>query len=195
MLFVREVRFVAKRPESSQPWVYVGFPTAEEWEMWNPHICGICCLKMLADTFRSDSPTIYTLTSRCRELGGFREDERQQIRGVFHHPLLNLAREIGFDGVVKGQLSAGALRRAVEDGRFALLSIDLARVRPDLSGGHLLLVHSYDEDSNEFILHDCSEILARPGSNIRLKDTYLERISNHKGLIVWPSAPLTAIGD
>jgi hypothetical protein len=61
---------------------------------------------MLADTFRSDSLSIYSLTSRCCQLGGFRIDEQQHIRGVFHRPLLKLALEIGFDGVVEGQLSA-----------------------------------------------------------------------------------------
>jgi hypothetical protein len=117
-------------------------------ETWNPHICGICCLKMLADTFLPGHLTTYALTFRCRQLGGFREDERQQIRGVFHHPLLNLAREIGFDGVVEGQLSASALTTAIQEGRFAVLSINLARVGSTLSGGHLVLVHSYDSNSN-----------------------------------------------
>jgi hypothetical protein len=125
-------------------------------------------------------------------LDGFREDERQQIRGVFHHPLLNLAREIGFDGVVESQLSASALRRAIEEGWFALLSIDLSRVGSALSGGHLVLVHSYDNGSNEFILHDCSEVLAYPGANVRLNNASLEDISNHKGLIIRPRAPFDA---
>ena len=189
MQLVRQVQFVPKRPKDVIPWVYAGFPTAEQWETWNPHICGICCLKMLSDTFRSESPTTYTLLSRCRELGGFREDEAQHIRGVFHHPLLNLAREIGFDGVVEGQLSASSVRTAIEEGKFAVLSIDLARVRPDLSGGHLLLVHSYERDSNEFIFHDCSEVLACPGANLRMNDLSLEQISNRKGIIIWPTAP------
>jgi hypothetical protein len=193
MPFVREIRFVPKRHEGSRPWAHAGFPNVEEWETWSPHICGICCLKMLADTFRSDSLSIYALTSRCCQLGGFRMGEQQHIRGVFHNPLLKLALEIGFEGIVEGQLSAAALRRAIEQGRFALLSIDLARVRPDLSGGHLVLIHSYDGDSNEFILHDCSEVLARPGANIRLKAASIELISNHKGLVIWPGAPFDAI--
>src|SRR5438445_12876190 len=77
MPLMRHIQFVRKRPEGSEPWVQAGFPSSLEWEIWSPHICGICCVKMLADTFKSDSPSIYSLTSRCYELGGFRMDDQQ----------------------------------------------------------------------------------------------------------------------
>jgi hypothetical protein len=106
--------------------------------------------------------------------------------GVFHRPLLQLANELGFDGVVAGNLTSEILRSALEEGRLVVLSIDLARVRGELSGGHLLLVHSYDAESNEFILHDCSEVLAIPGANVRVGEEALARISNWKGVVLWP---------
>jgi len=143
---------------------------------------------MLTDTFGPHSQTLYSLLARCRELGGFEGDEAHGIRGVFHRPLLELARELGFEGTVEGRLSIDVLRRAVESGKLALLSIDLARVRGGLSGGHLLLVHAYDGESKEFLLHDCSEVLANPGENARVPEAVLEGISNRKGLIVWLAA-------
>jgi len=141
---------------------------------------------MLADTFTSTRTSLAGLTGRCIELGGFRHEGNGSIKGVFHRPLLQLAMELGFDGVVEGHLTSEVLKHALDAGKLAVLSIDLARVRPELSGGHLLLVHSYDAASKEFSMHDCSEVLSIPGASVRLGEATLARISNRKGLVLWP---------
>ena len=67
-------RFVPKpttRTHAGQPWVVFG-STKELYDYWIPHVCGICCLKMVGDTLgKTSSYTLYALTMMCLERGGF----------------------------------------------------------------------------------------------------------------------------
>jgi hypothetical protein len=44
----------------------------------------------------------------------------------------------------------------LSNGRFVILSVDLAKVDRDLRGGHLILIYAHDDAACEVLLHDCS---------------------------------------
>jgi len=181
---IKEVAYVPKPSNTGQdPWVLFG-ASRSEYEQWIPHVCGICCLKMAGDTCgKTKDASLYELTMRCFQKGGFRIASDNSVQGVFHHPLLELAREIGIEGEVVRSLDEEAILKALSQGRVAILSVDLHKAAEHLHGAHLILVHSYDPDDDAFVLHDCSSVLAPEGRNVKLPRQILIRISNRKGLV------------
>jgi hypothetical protein len=176
--------------DSPEPWTVFG-STQEEYERWIPEVCGICCLKMAGDTFGLTTHlTLYQLTLHCLELGGFRIRKDGSIEGVFHRPLVRLARELGLRSIVERKLGTPDIIRYLAMNRMVVLSIDLGKVPGQnkdarLTGGHLILVHRFLPNQGTFLIHDCSRLLGKTGRDISLTPEALERISNQRGLVLW----------
>jgi len=182
------IKFIPKRAECEKPWVEFGCEEPAEYNQWVPHICGICCLKMVLDSIcPENSMSLYSLTIYCYNLSGFRIMEDGSISGVFHHPLLELARSRGLDGKVFRDVEISSIITEVQEGNYVILSINLELATKLMSGSHLILIHAYDDRKEEFIFHDCSQVLDSIGSNLRINHSQLTRISNKKGIVLWKS--------
>lgn len=181
------VIFIPKRPKNDPyPWITFGCDSQKEYEKWIPEICGICCLKMVGDTFgKTNHLNLYNLTMKCFTKGGFRILPNGEIQGVFHYPLLETAYELGLNGEVRGIIDSQLIIDAVNNGRLIVLSIDLKKVRGSLAGSHLILIHHYDKEHDTFLLHDTSCILHDSGQHIKISRLNLDAISNRKGIIFW----------
>lgn len=179
------IHFVPKRVKGDRrPWIRFG-STRTEYERWVPEICGICCLKMVGDTFhKTNHMSLYKLTMLCLQKGGFTITAGGCIGGVFHRPLLELAKEFGVDGWV-GKLDQKTIIDSLHQHKLIILSINLNIVSSHLHGGHLILVHIYDLTTNFFVVHDPSYLLNKKGKNIRIHADYLASISNKKGIVLW----------
>ena len=178
------VCYVPKRDNSETPWINFGASKAE-YDKWILHVCGVCCLKMVGDTLlKTQQMSLYNLTTLCLNEGAFRIREDGEIEGIFHHPLCSVANGLGIAAEVCGRLTEDRLERTVALGRTAMLSVNLAKVNPDLRGGHLVIVHDYDASRDSFLLHDCSSVIRPNGCNINISRQELRSISNHKGLIL-----------
>jgi hypothetical protein len=180
------VRFVPKKqPGDETPWVAFG-STREEYDKWIPEVCGVCCLKMAVDTFTSaPEASLYDLTMRCLAKGGFRENDDGTIDGVFHYPLVALAEELGLKGLVERRLSLEQVREYLAENRMVVLSIDLARVSPSRTGGHLILVHRYLPETSAFLVNDCSFAVGESGADVSLPSAELARIATGRGIALW----------
>ncbi len=184
---IENIEFVPKRIKGDiKPWVRFG-STRAEYDLWSPEVCGICCLKMVGDTFnKTNQMSLYSLTMQCLDKGGYRILADNRIEGVFHQPLLALAEELGLQGEVRGNLDPGSVIKALGEEKLVILSIDLKKVRPELNGGHLILIYDYSRSLNSFFAHDPSYLLSRQGRGTRVDSEYLEDISNQKGIVLWP---------
>ena len=182
-----QIKYVSKISDGNKkPWLQFGAPNKHEYEKWSPEICGICCLKMIGDTFGSTSnASLYQLTMECKQKGGFKELPTGEIQGVFHRPLLDLAKSHGLDGNIEGHLNLEKIIAAIQDGRLVILSLNKSKVNPKLKGGHLVLIHAYDAESATFLINDPEPILAENGQSVEVNSDKLEEISNKKGLIIW----------
>ena len=182
-----KVKYIPKRyDDHHEPWLSFGAPNKEEYEKWSPEVCGICCLKMVGDAYGTTSDTsLYQLTMECKQIGGFKELLNGEIQGIFHKPLLNLAKDYGLDGNIEGNLDILKIIDSLHNNRFVILSLDKSKINPKLRGGHLVLIHSYDSETKTFLIHDPEPILAKDGQNIRVDSDKLSEISNKKGLIIW----------
>lgn len=156
--------------------------TLSEYQKWSPHICGICCLKMVGDTLGvTNHISLYELTLECCDLGGFIESP-STVKGVYHFPLLRLASKYGITGSVEPNLNIDNLINALGQDKVALLSVDINKLDKKLNGAHLILVYQYDEKSESFIVNDCAHILNHKGKQISVPKFLLNRICNNKGL-------------
>lgn len=184
----KPVSYVPKRhPDTAEPWRYFG-ADEEAYQRWAPHICGICCLKMVGDTLdRTTDLSLYELTTMCVDRGGFRVTADNKIEGVFHYPLAELGNDLGIPLRVAPGVDAAQAKNVVAESGFVIFSVDLARFDERLRGGHLLLLHDYLPATDEFVLHDSSSAVGQPGRYVRLTSATLATIGNNKGLIVDPN--------
>jgi len=182
-----KVEYIPKNYDNlDEPWIAFGAPTRSEYEKWSPEVCSICCLKMIGDFYGLTSESsLYQLTMACKQKGGFKESLTGGIQGVFHQPLLELAKDYGLDGSIEGNLDVQKIITSLQNDRFVILSIDKTKVKPELKGGHLVLVHSHNPETETFLINDPEPILAEDGRNIEVEPDRLAEISNKKGLIIW----------
>jgi len=182
-----KVEYIPKNYDDlDEPWIAFGAPDKSEYEKWHPEVCGICCLKMIGDTYGSTSNiSLYQLAMECKQKGGFKELPTGEIQGVFHQPLLDLAEDYGLDGSIESNLDVEKVIISLRNGRFVILSVNKSKVNPKLKGGHLVLVHAYDPETETFLINDPEPILAEDGQDVKIGTHRLEEVSNKKGLIIW----------
>lgn len=114
-----QIKYVPKKNDDKKPWLLFGAPNKSEYERWSPEVCGICCLKMIGDAHGTTSDTsLYQLTMECKQKGGFKELPNGEIQGVFHKPLLDLAKDYGLEGTVEGNLDTEKVIFSLQNGKF-----------------------------------------------------------------------------
>lgn len=160
-----------------------GCPDEAYFAKWVPEICGVCCFKMIGDTFLATQHTnLWQLTESCIENGAFEESQDGTINGIFYKPLLALAKQYKLSGKIFRWLPLFRVRYLLAKGLNPILSIDLHKLDEKYEAGHLIIIVAYDSVNKEFIVHDPSSVLDRPGINIRIGSKKLRRLSNKKGL-------------
>lgn len=110
------------------------------------------------------------------------ERDTGKILGAYHKPLARLVQSLGLQGEVERHLTTQLLIRRLDNGHLVMLSVDRSKINSQLSGGHLMLVHSYDPQSEIFVDHDSDSILADNGEDVEIQRKYLDKISNRKGI-------------
>jgi hypothetical protein len=171
-------------PGDLSPWVSFGSARGE-YERWVPEICGICCLKMIGDTEGNTGQlSLYQMTMMAVANGTFIADQAEGIKGAYHRPLAELARQLGIACDAARDVNTLRIRRELGSGRYVILSVDLAKVGRGLRGGHLVLIYDHDDAADEVLLHDCSSVLREDGRAVSMTWSELESISNRKGLVV-----------
>jgi hypothetical protein len=175
-----KVPFIAKRPEGLEAWRGFG-STEAEYRIWAAHVCGIACVRSLVLAAHGVAPTLWRLTQRAVELGVFKVEGSEVIRGAFHAPLRLLLLEHGIDASLFRNESEDALWRLA--GRGALiLSIRLSAVGDELSGTHLVL--TVGRKDGHVLVHDNAKLLCQSGAECRIKRAKLGAMSNGRGLFV-----------
>lgn len=181
------VTFIPKRYDAhAQPWIPFGAPNKAEYERWSPEVCGICCLKMAGDALGTTQQlSVYEVAMETLQKGGFKFNPDGSIEGVFHKPLLEVARSHGLDGTIERDFSIDRIRTVLEQGGMAILSIDKAKVSPTLQGGHLVLVWHYDDSNRSFLIHDSEKLLSETGEGVAMHEAGLKKISKNRGISVF----------
>lgn len=165
----------------------------EEFDFWQPHSCGTCCLKTIGDSRGvSLNLTLADITELCVRKGVF-AIEGNTVSGAFHFPMVNLLADWGISAEVRRQLPLNDIISALTQGCLVILSVDLKKLNPPHDSTHLVIVFGYDEVDKEFSIHDSASILKPIGSGLTLDTEELARLSNGRGIVVAPG-PTTKLG-
>jgi hypothetical protein len=184
---MKKVAYLSKNyVNSNGSWKKFGAPNRTLFEKWNSQACGIYCLKMIGDTHRlTNKKSIYQLTMECLSKGGYKELPNGEIQGVFHKPLLELGKKYGLSGKVERNLDIRKITSSLSENKYIILSVDKSKINPDLTGGHLILLHTYYPNVKLISLNDSDMLIDKKGKNILIDFEKLQKISNRKGLLLW----------
>jgi hypothetical protein len=182
---IQGVPYIPKHwPADPEPWLWYG-STEEEYRFWIPHVCGVCCLKMAGDASGcTNDHSLHDLTKMLLSEGAFVVKADGEVDGIFHHPLAAVSRRLGLPAAVAGKLTVDELDQHLQAHQFVMLSVELSRCTKRFSGGHLILIHSYDPLKQTYVAHDPSSVVASTGRNVVLRKRALKIMSNNKGLIL-----------
>jgi hypothetical protein len=162
-----------------------GCDTKEQLKLWRPEICGVCCLKMIGDTKnRTTKLSPWQLTQACLEQGAFKA-KSGKIQGIYHRPMVEVARAFGLHGFTLPRVSLLLARFLLMLRITPIMSIDLHKFNPKYEVGHLIVIVGYDSKGKAYIIHDPSSVLATPGKFARLSSRTLRSISNNRGVVLF----------
>ena len=182
-----EIPYVAKGLRDSVADAVIFGGTVEQYQFWRPHVCAVCCVKMVGDAAgKTNNMTMNMLTDICLKEGVFRVGQEKRVLGAFHHPLVRVMNKLGVPAKVAGDIKTKDIIREIKVGKIVFLSVDLAKLYNNPSNeSHLVVVYDVVDGPNaEFRLHDCSSVLSSNGNAMFISEEELSRLSNKKGLIV-----------
>jgi hypothetical protein len=163
-----------------------GCDTKEQLHTWRSEICGVCCLKMIGDTKSCTVDlSLWQLTMDCLRQGAFIKNNTGQIDGIFHRPMVKVARGLGLHACVLPKLPLSFLKFLLAVRFTPILSIDLHKLNPKYEAGHLVVVVGYDRKNRTYIVHDPSSVLAIPGKSARVSFEMLKQVSNNRGVVLF----------
>lgn len=167
-----------------------GSETEGQLSKWVPEICGVCCLKMIGDTYgNTQDKSLWALTKDCINSGAFVEDmAASKVSGIYYKPLIRLSKTYGLTGKSYKYLPNMLIKYLLHRGINPILSIDLNKVNSKYTETHLIVIVSYDKKSNKFTIHDPSSVLGTPGDNVKVDAKWLKHISNNRGMSFRPKS-------
>jgi hypothetical protein len=182
-----EVPFYPQKWDLSQ-WKSLGFESFEDAKYWEKSSCGILCLKMAIDAFlhlkaEHLSLSIAQYIKKGIEIGAYKDST-----GWSHGGLVRLAKEFGFSGINRENVSVIELREALKQNFLPIISIKWAfenykTLKEKILfwkkiGGHLALVVGFEEENGKltgFYVHHTS---LRPEYNWQYKFLPLEKFEH-----------------
>jgi hypothetical protein len=132
---------------------------------------------------KTSAESLWQLTQACIEEKAFVENVDGSVQGIFYRPLLKVAKRYRLYGKIHRWLPLAYMKYLLRRNRIPILSIDLSRATNNkFTGGHLVVVLSYNGPTDTFQIHDTSSVLAPSGDALALKASTLKFISNTRGL-------------
>lgn len=170
------------RVGEGEPWVSYGSDETTFYK-WIPHICGVCCLKMVTCAcVIARQLSLHELTMLCVEHGAFVERSDGEIDGLMHYPFARFCYKLGLQATVHRRLDIELLKDEISNGLYVMLSIELSRANPSFQGSHLILVYGFDVRSDVFWAHDPSSVVRSSGQAMAIPARELSNISNNRGI-------------
>ncbi|MER0448083.1 C39 family peptidase [Streptomyces sp. Edi4] len=169
-------------------WRAYGAESPGEYAWWSWRLCGVACLRMALEYWRGSAPTAMELARECLAAGAYvrREDG---LDGLIYAPFASYAEERwGLKAVARPHLPLAELRRLIEAGHLALLSVHPS-IRglgpaPERRGGHLVLAVGADEDA--LVFHNPSGFKGRSQEFVSVGWGDLERFYAGRGVVLGP---------
>lgn len=187
---VHEFIYNRADPRIDPNWREFGSENIEDYVRWWDHVCGIACLKMILAS-RGVNKSFWELLQGALRYGAYVEKEDGTVRGMIYKPGVEyLEKEFGLRAEVKEYYPAGEAMRALSDNMEAFF---IASVHPMIrhieqippqKGGHLVLVHTYDPQTETVILHNPSGNTPATRKNAKIPLANFENFYAERGILI-----------
>lgn len=169
-------------------WNESGARTRDEYRRWSRHICGMACLRMVLKYVRDFDVPLFSLLSLCLKYGGY-QVEGETIKGLFYFPFVKFINaEYGFDACVVENISIQEVLPRLNDDCVFIASVHPA-IRypasiPPRKGGHLVLVHRFDPETNRLVFHNPSGTDESNQANVVMDVELFDTFFANRGIII-----------
>ncbi|MBD3896520.1 hypothetical protein IEI94_11735 [Halomonas sp. ML-15] len=177
------------RPRDDPRWQESGARSAEEYERWARHVCGMACLKMAIAHFTGSVYPIFHLLERAIQHGAYLERDGE-IKGMIYAPATQLLREaFGLQATVHTGVEVHELAEYFNGDALFIASVHpgirTPEVEPPARGGHLVLVTEATQDALRF--HNPSGIARASQQDAVLTPGVFARFFAGRGIRLTPS--------
>jgi hypothetical protein len=151
--------YVANRQHAAldERWQEFGAPCIADYVTWAPNVCGMTCLKMFFAHQKQDYSWFH-LTQLATQYGGYIESE-SGIKGLIYQPAIHMLKaEFQQDAEILVHVDARSIaKRFIQaPDAFYMASVHTSirfypqEKNPPSQGGHLVLIHHYDQKKRCF---------------------------------------------
>ncbi|MWJ16899.1 hypothetical protein DOU15_13495 [Clavibacter michiganensis subsp. michiganensis] len=179
---------VVERGESPNgffDWRVEGYPSAEEYEFWSRHVCGLAGLRSVLRAWipAAGDLGMHELITRAVARGALTRDG-DEVGGLYYRPFTEWVRDdFVIEAVVHPRIPVPELLAEVGEGRVVLASVSSEIRYPERPatrrGGHLVLVHAFDGETATF--HNPSGV-GSTAADARLGVAEFARFSGLRGV-------------
>lgn len=169
-------------------WSESGARTRQEYKLWSGHICGMACLRMVLQYARDIDVPLFSLLSLCLKYGGYKVEEGT-IKGLFYFPFVKFINaEYGFDASVVENISIQDVLPRLNDGCVFIASVHPTIRHPEnippRKGGHLVLVHRFEQKTNRLVFHNPSGTDESNQANVVMDIDLFNTFFANRGILI-----------
>lgn len=169
-------------------WKSSGAKTKQEYADWNWAGCGMACTKMIIAHRNSKVIPLATLGKKCTEYGGYTMP-LETSPGMYYKPYLKfLDGEFGIKAHVVSAMLPQEIMHQLSLGNYVIASVSPKirdpRDTPETRGGHLVLMLGYDQDKQEFYLHNPSGNTVKSQEYATVSFTDFKKFFGNRGIVV-----------
>lgn len=172
-------------------WAEFGSENIEDYARWWDHVCGIACLKMILAA-RGIEMTFWEILQGALAYGAYAQEEDGKIRGLIYRPCVEmLDKEFDIRAEVKEYYAAQEAMKNLADNpeTFFIASVHptirhIEQIPPQ-KGGHLVLVHAFDSETETIIMHNPSGNTPATQKNANIPLANFKNFYAERGIVVF----------
>ena len=169
-------------------WNESGAKTRQDYKRWSGHICGMACLRMVLKYAHDIDVPLFSLLSLCLKYGGY-QVEGETIKGLFYFPFVKFINaEYGFDARVVEDISIQEVLPRLNDDCVFIASVHPTirhpENKPPRKGGHLVLVHRFEPDTNRLVFHNPSGTDESNQANVMMDVQRFDMFFANRGIVI-----------
>jgi hypothetical protein len=181
-------------PSDDPRWRESGARSAEEYDEWSRHLCGLACLQMVLGHRDGSTPPLFDLLHESLVFGCYTR-VNGTIKGLIYRPFVEYVRaRHALSAQVFTCFDRASLTGYLSSGRLALVSVHREIRNPQSPapgrGGHLVLLTGYDRDRDLVRFNNPSGHHADSRHDVLLSYETFDRFCAQRGIAVDINASL-----
>jgi hypothetical protein len=171
--------------EADPKWELSGASSAEEYEGWTLHICGIACLKMILKAELDLELKTLQLVHLAQSYNCLDKE-----KGIYYHPFCEMVeKEFNLKASFDTALTLEQIQAELCNRHYVMASVH-GSIReenltvPASKGGHLVLITGFNRRNKALTIHDPSGYYGRTQENRVISEANFADFSANRGIII-----------